>query len=157
MGKDVPPLSLGDFKLVPILLLVNIAGFSVILWPLVNTGGITSFTIYFSLGFFLLWGVLTFVFKKGTTFLQFIFLWLVSSFMGIIAMVLLIKLYIQGSNLNAIITIPSIACCISFGIILFFRKYQKVKSNPAFLFSLSTWSWLLAMAFFIFFGMNTSS
>lgn len=77
MLKDVPPLSLRDFKLVPLLLLVNIVGFAVIFWSVYSiegTEGASDFTIYFSLYFLLLWVVLSFVLRKGTTFLQFIFL-----------------------------------------------------------------------------------
>ena len=159
MGKDVPPLSLGDFKLVPLLLFINIAGFSIIFWSVFafeNTEGPNNFTIYFSLGFLLLWGVLTFVFRKGTSFLQFILLCLVSLFIVTIFSFAIEPVF-SNNTLSTIIAFPSTSCCISFGIILLLRKYKKVGSNPAFIFRLSSFSLLIILSVLVFGLMNIES
>ena len=161
MGKDVPPLSLGDFKLVPLLLLVNIAGFSIIFWSAFafeNTEGPNNFTIYFSLGFLLLWGVLSFVFRKGTSFFLFFFLFLFSAVIGITWLCTGADLFYikKDSFINLPVSFTG-TCCVVFGLNILFRKFKTVSSTPSFLFAISTWPWLLVIAFFVFGLMNIES
>ncbi len=156
MSKEITCLSLKDFKPVLPLLLLNIAGYIFIFW-FIQRGDpyadIKAEPDYYALcviiGWLSIWVLISFLLRRGTTLLQFISLWLISTFVGLI-LTFFISTALPGDNiLSYILGIPATLNSITTGVTLLLRKYKKVGSSPAFLFALATWSWLLSMTFFL--------
>lgn len=154
MNKDISNLCLNNFKPVIPLLLLNITGYALLYWFFISGEPYYDpfekpdyHGIYLLVGWLFLWMIISFLLRKGTTFLQFIGLWALSTFSLIL--ILVISPASSGDNiLGHIIGFPTTLCCIITGITLLLRKHKKVGSSPAFLFALATWSMVLLFLMF---------
>lgn len=84
------------------------------------------------------WLGITFVFRKGTSILQFIFLLFASNVAAFLSLVVFTAIVPDDTEVDVFITI-TLMILSTFVILLFFRFWKLIKSSPSFLFCPSTW------------------
>lgn len=157
MSEKISNLTLKDFKLLPPLLLLNMAGYAFIIWlsKYINTdiqhSAEHNYEACLLFAWMCLWMIISFLSRNGTTFFPFILVWIISSVTSF-ATIFVLGEWLRESIFNAIL-IFFLASCLPAGITLLLRKIKVVGSKPASLFAVSTWSpfsviFLVSLMFF---------
>ena len=140
------PLVFKDFRYLPILLLFQI-GTYFLLFRQFRSEDNSIFIPCLLLAF---WIFLSFIFRKGTTFLQLCFLIVASIILGIFSLLFVGLLLPAKSPVIYLVLGSELQALIVFGILLSFRVKGLFKSTPCFLFALCTWATHLLPEFFFF-------
>ena len=125
-------LCLRDFKAIPILLVLQVSSYALLL----QKGSLYDSALIPCI-LLICWLGITFLFRKGTSILQFIFLLFATlciSFISLVLLDLIVPENVIPPALGFILMI-----LITFLVLLLLRGYRLIKSSPSFLFCISTW------------------
>ena len=141
------PLVFKDFRYLPILLLLQIGTYFLSMWQFKSEDD----SVLIPCLLLVVWIFLSFIFRKGTTFLQLCFLIVASIILGFIFFFFFGSLFFSISSTITLLTIHFVLISLfTFGILLLLRVKNLVKSTPYFLFALCTWAAPLFFFYFMF-------